>query len=70
MSAHPSSHFRRALALSAALVGLAAGPSAHALVFITSGDTAFNSTAPGGALTDSGWQFQGDWGGLLGTPVG
>lgn len=66
---HPRFRFRRALALSAALATLAAGPAAHALIFLSSGDTAFNTTAPGGVLADSGWQYQGDWGGLLGTPV-
>jgi hypothetical protein len=69
MFMHPGSRVRRSLVVSAVFATLAAGPSAQALIFITSGDPAFNTTAPGGALTDSGWQYQGNWGGLLGTPV-
>jgi hypothetical protein len=42
---------------------------ARALIFIHSADSAFNNSAPDGALAGSGWQFQGAWGGLLGTPV-
>lgn len=41
-----------------------------ALVFYSSGSTTFNTTAPKGPLADSGWQFQGQWGSFLGTPVG
>ena len=69
MSFHPDFFLRgpfRTLALGLALT---VGGPAQALVFITSGDPTFNTTAPGGALTDSGWQFQGQWSGLLGTPV-
>lgn len=70
MFTHPGSRVRRSLAMSVVFATMAAGPSAQALVFITSGDPTLNTTAPGGALTDSGWQYQGNWGGLLGTPVG
>jgi hypothetical protein len=57
---------RFGLLLSFALASLA---PARALVFIRSGDPAFNATPPAGNLAGSGWQYQGDWGGLLGTPV-
>ena len=57
---------RLGLLLSFALATLA---PARALVFIQSGDPAFNATAPTGDLAGSGWQYQGNWGGLLGTPV-
>jgi hypothetical protein len=69
MSAHRRFFRRPAQIALASLAGLTAVPTAHALIFIGSGDTGFNTTAPGGALTDSGWQYQGNWGGLLGTPV-
>src|SRR5580765_463989 len=42
---------------------------AHAVLFDSTGDPTFNTTAPGGALAGGGWQFQGDWLGFLGTPV-
>lgn len=43
--------------------------SSPAVILKGSGDPAYNTTPPTGALADSGWQFQGQWGGFLGTPV-
>jgi hypothetical protein len=40
-----------------------------AVILLDTGDPAVNTTAPDGALLNSGWQYQGDWGGNLGTPV-
>ncbi len=60
---------RRLTSLLLAAGALMTGAPAHALIFIHSADPAFNTTAPTGDLADSGWQFQGTWGGLLGTPV-
>lgn len=57
---------RLGLLLSCTLATLA---PVRALVFIQSGDPSFNATAPTGDLAGSGWQYQGNWGGLLGTPV-
>ena len=42
---------------------------AHAILFYSTGDTNYNSTAPSGALTNSGWQYEGFWGSFLGTPI-
>jgi len=42
---------------------------AGAILFYSTGDPAHNTTAPTGALTNSGWQFQGTWGAYLGTPL-
>lgn len=42
----------------------------EALIFYSSGSRTFNTSAPTGALSASGWQFQGRWGSFLGTPVG
>ena len=39
------------------------------VLFYGTGDPAFNTTAPAGALLDSGWQLQGVWGSSLGTPI-
>ena len=41
----------------------------HAVIFASTDDPAFNATAPAGVLANSGWQFQGQWNGFLGTPV-
>ncbi|HKS36460.1 MAG TPA: hypothetical protein VJW76_04670 [Verrucomicrobiae bacterium] len=54
--------------LAAALFSLLITP-ANAIIFYSTGDPAHNTTAPGGSLTNSGWQFQGIWGGFLGTPI-
>ncbi|MEO6435019.1 MAG: hypothetical protein ABIP55_04565, partial [Tepidisphaeraceae bacterium] len=63
---------RRALysAIVAALPALLTPVAAEAVLFYSTGDPTFNTTAPGGSLTNSGWQYQGNWAGLLGTPVG
>ena len=45
------------------------GVSAHAVLFTSTGDPNYNTTAPTGTLTNSGWQYQGYWGGFLGTPI-
>lgn len=42
--------------------------SAHAVILYRSGDPNENTTAPAGADANSGWQYEGDWGGFLGTP--
>src|SRR2546422_10688353 len=43
--------------------------SARAIIFYATGDPNYNTTAPGGSLTNSGWQYEGTWGGFLGTPI-
>lgn len=58
----------RSLILAALLSS--AGGLARALVFINSGDPAHNTTAPTGDYAGSGWQWQGEWGGFTGTPIG
>jgi PKD repeat protein len=53
--------------------GLVSSPSSHAVLFESTGDPGFNTTAPSGTLSGSGWQYEGLWntenGGFLGTPV-
>jgi len=41
----------------------------HAVLFYATGDPTYNTLPPGGNLTNSGWQFEGLWGGFLGTPI-
>lgn len=45
------------------------GIPARAVIFFTTDDPAYNTSAPSGDLAGSGWQFQGQWGGFLGTPI-
>jgi hypothetical protein len=40
-----------------------------AVLFYATGDPSYNTNAPGGALTNSGWQFEGTWGGFIGTAI-
>lgn len=42
----------------------------RAVIFYSTGDPDFNTTAPTGALANSGWQWVGTWGGFQGTPIG
>jgi hypothetical protein len=53
----------------AVLLGFSA-PRAAAMIFYASGDTNYNATPPTGSLTNSGWQWQGNWHGFGGTPIG
>jgi hypothetical protein len=42
----------------------------EAILFEATSNTAFNSAAPTGALTNSGWQYEGPWqGNFLATPI-
>ncbi|HEY3594258.1 MAG TPA: hypothetical protein VGL13_10290 [Polyangiaceae bacterium] len=43
--------------------------SAGAVILYRTGDPAANTSAPTGEFTNSGWQFEGIWGGFLGTPI-
>ncbi|HKI71905.1 MAG TPA: hypothetical protein VKA81_05980, partial [Verrucomicrobiae bacterium] len=45
------------------------GISANAVLFYSTGDPNYNINAPGGSLTNSGWQYEGLWGSYLGTPI-
>ncbi len=47
-----------------------AGRESHAVLFRDTGDPTYNTNAPTGALTNSGWQYEGQWqGSYLGTPI-
>ena len=59
--------FTRSFSVAAAVI-LSAAP-ARAVLFDSTGDPAFNTTAPTGALAGSGWQYQGIFGGFLATPI-
>ena len=40
-----------------------------AVLFQSTGDPGYNTNAPSGVLTNSGWQYEGSWGNYLGTPI-
>lgn len=42
----------------------------HAVLFYDTADSSHNTTAPGGTLSGSGWQYEGVFGGFLGTAIG
>ena len=42
---------------------------ANAIIVYSTGDPTYNTSAPGGSLTNSGWQFEGSWGPFLGTVI-
>ena len=51
-------------------LGLASLPGrSQAIIFASTSNTTYNTTAPTGALTNSGWQYEGQWGSFLGTPI-
>ncbi len=56
--------------LAAAGVVAAIATQAQAIVFYSTGDSTYNTTAPTSTLANSGWQWQGDWAGwYTGTPI-
>jgi hypothetical protein len=60
--------WRRSLALIAGFLFFAAVRTQAVILFATD-DPAANTTAPIGALANSGWQYEGIFGGFLGTPI-
>lgn len=56
-------------ACASALFCLAACATARAVIFDATGSATFNTTAPTGALANSGWQYQGLWNDFLGTAI-
>lgn len=51
------------------LVLVASAASVRAVIFKSTGDPSYNTNAPSGSLTNSGWQYEGSWGGFLGVPI-
>ncbi|MEW6158281.1 MAG: hypothetical protein AB1813_12660, partial [Verrucomicrobiota bacterium] len=49
------------------LLGLAS--SSSGLIFYSTDDPEFNTSAPEGELAGSGWDLQGNWGSVLATPI-
>lgn len=53
----------------AGLVGWLATMGASAVIFHATDDPDHNTTPPEGEWADSGWQWQGEWRGFVGTPI-
>ncbi|MGA2603013.1 MAG: hypothetical protein ABSG14_02170 [Verrucomicrobiia bacterium] len=55
------------------LIALAVVPCVEAVILEGTGDPSYNTNAPTGSLTNSGWQYEGQWntedGLFLGTPI-
>ena len=64
----PTPRFYR-IAAYAIGIAVAASPSAHAVIFHSTGDPTFHTTAPTGTFANSGWQYQVEIGPFLGTPI-
>lgn len=58
---------KRSLAVFA--LGLLPLSPLKAVLFYSTGSNTFNTSAPGGSLAGSGWQYQGTFGSFLGTPI-
>ena len=50
-------------------VAMMAAQQGGAVLFESTGDPSYNTNAPSGTLTNSGWQYEGQWYIWLGTPI-
>ncbi len=64
---HPRNFFRQIVFVG--FVGWLALAPAGAVILLGTADPSANTTAPTGPLANSGWQYQGTFGGFLGTPI-
>ena len=60
---------RLSLRTACAALLLVLAPLARAIIFYSTGDSSFNTTAPTGDLAGSGWQYLGNWNGFVGTQI-
>lgn len=59
----------RSISLIGSILLLGSILSAHSVIFYSTGDPSYNTNAPRGALTNSGWQYQGAWSTFSGTVI-
>jgi hypothetical protein len=64
------SQWSRQGVLLAGFAGLGLLLPARAVIFYSTADPTHNTTAPGGSLADSGWQWVGSWNSVQGTVIG
>lgn len=70
LSAAKAPHFTPAALRAVVLMMLwACTTPSHAILFYSTGDAGHNTTAPTGTFEDSGWQYEGTYGGFLGTII-
>ncbi len=67
-SFHRAAFFRNIAAVLFLALGFAATPG-RAIIFDSTTNLTYNTTAPTGVLANSGWQFEGYWAGCLATPI-
>jgi len=60
----------RCIGRTALILAFSACPAARAVIFYSTADPTYNTTAPAGALAGSGWQWVGSFDGFAGTPIG
>lgn len=66
----PPTQFPRARLVSLAAAALfATSATLRATILFGTGDPTVNTTTPTGALANSGWQYEGQWGSFLGTVI-
>jgi hypothetical protein len=68
-NARRGNSFSAAAGLVVLLASLYAPLPARGVILWSTGDPTYNTTEPTGALAGSGWQYEGDWGSFLGTPI-
>jgi len=61
---------RNCRAVGAVLLGVCLPALGFAVVFYSTPDSNYNTTAPTGTLAESGWQWVGYWGSSQGVPIG
>jgi len=62
-------HCGLGVAVASILFGVMGALRVSAVVFQFTDDPGYNTNAPSGVLTNSGWQYEGQWGDYLGTPI-
>ncbi len=60
---------KRGCGITAAAIWLLVSSPSRAVILLDTGVPGVNTAAPVGSLAGSGWQYEGLWGGLLGTPI-
>ena len=65
----PSKSPRTLLVLAFGIGTVCLAPRTGAVVLFSTGSPTANTTAPTGPLADSGWQYEGTFGSVLGTPI-
>ena len=66
----PGNWFKILAAFVGAVLVFAPCVPLRAVIFYSTADPNYNTSAPTGTLLDSGWQWVGTWGGFQGAPIG